>query len=498
MCTASHNPKAYTGAKLVERGAVALSGRQRDRRDRGAARGGAAGEIGPGGGIVRGRRRLRRVPGRRAEVHRHRARSSRPRSCSTAATAWPARWSARSSSASTGLELVPTYWEPDGEFPDHEPNPLLPENREFIIRKVREEGADLGIAWDGDADRCFFIDETGEFVPGDFLTALLAESVLQKRPGAEILYDIRASRAVADTVEAAGGRALVNRVGHAFFKTRMRDEGGAFGGEVSGHYYFADFYNADSGTIPALLILELLGPEGRDDVRAARALPLEVLHLRRDQLRGRGPGREDGRRSRSATPTPTSASSTASRSTTTTGTSTCGRRTPSRCCASRSSRSSPRRTWRRSATRSCASSARDPHALDPDAVHGRAGQLLPDRGRPADAGRRRAELGQGAGRARARAGRPRPPDRGPRSGSSSPTSTSTTSAWSASSPAARSAEVCALDLLAPVIEDFADRRRARRRARRGADAAPRDPARRGHRAALGVALVPRAGAARPR
>src|SRR4029079_2521264 len=136
------------------------------------------------------------------------------------------------------------------------------ENREFVIRKVRSEGADLGIAWDGDADRCFFIDERGEFAPGDFVCALLAESVLQKRPGADILYDIRASRAVADTVEAAGGRALVNRVGHAFFKARMRDEAGVFCGEVAGHYYFADFYNADSGTIPALLILELLGQKG--------------------------------------------------------------------------------------------------------------------------------------------------------------------------------------------------------------------------------------------
>ena len=156
------------------------------------------------------------------------------------------------------VELVETYWVPDGEFPDHEPNPLLPENREFIIRKVLETGADLGIAWDGDADRCFFIDGSGEFVPGDFLTALLAASVLEKVPGADILYDVRASRAVPDTVERLGGRALVNRVGHAFFKTRMRDEGGEFGGEVSGHYYFKSFYNADSGTIPALLILELL------------------------------------------------------------------------------------------------------------------------------------------------------------------------------------------------------------------------------------------------
>ena len=162
-----------------------------------------------------------------------------------------------------GLELVPACWEPDGEFPDHEPNPLLPENRRFVIEKVLAERADLGIAWDGDGDRCFFIDGDGEFVDGDFLCALLARSVLEAHPGADILYDVRASRAVPDTVRAAGGRALVNRVGHAFFKARMREQGGVFGGEVSGHYYFADFYNADSGTLPALLILELLGKSGK-------------------------------------------------------------------------------------------------------------------------------------------------------------------------------------------------------------------------------------------
>ncbi|MGH2897950.1 MAG: phosphomannomutase/phosphoglucomutase, partial [Solirubrobacteraceae bacterium] len=161
-----------------------------------------------------------------------------------------------------GLDLVTAYWTPDGEFPDHEPNPLLPANRAFIMRKVVEERADLGIAWDGDADRCFFIDDRGRFVDGDFLTALLAESLLRKSPGEAILYDVRASRAVADTVEQAGGSAHPNRVGHAFFKTRMRDEGAMFGGEVSGHYYFRDFYCADSGTIPALLVLELLSVEG--------------------------------------------------------------------------------------------------------------------------------------------------------------------------------------------------------------------------------------------
>jgi phosphomannomutase len=165
-----------------------------------------------------------------------------------------------------GLDLIETYWTPDGNFPDHEPNPLLPENRQFVIDKVRETGADLGIAWDGDADRCFFIDDTGRFVDGDFLTALLAESLLGKRsdpthPEA-ILYDVRASRAVPDTVARAGGVPYVNRVGHAFFKTRMRAEGSLFGGEVSGHYYFRDFYCADSGTLPALLILEHLSRTG--------------------------------------------------------------------------------------------------------------------------------------------------------------------------------------------------------------------------------------------
>jgi phosphomannomutase len=173
-----------------------------------------------------------------------------------------------------GLEPIETYWTPDGNFPDHEPNPLLPENRTFIIEKVLDCKADLGIAWDGDADRCFFIDDTGRFVDGDFLTALLADSLLRKDwgpanpPGhshtrlppnpATVLYDVRASWAVPHTVEAAGGVAHINRVGHAFFKTRMREEGSLFGGEVSGHYYFRDFYCADSGTIPALLILELL------------------------------------------------------------------------------------------------------------------------------------------------------------------------------------------------------------------------------------------------
>jgi phosphomannomutase len=254
MCTASHNPKKYTGAKLVKRGAIALSG------DAGIGEVKAKVEQGlgeaPGGGEVE-----------QVELYdefHERALSFIDRACIK-----PLRVVVDGGNGMAGpmigplltdlgLDLIEAYWEPDGNFPDHEPNPLLPENREFIMREVVEKQADLGIAWDGDADRCFFIDDQGEFVDGDFLTALLAESILGKHPKATILYDVRASRAVADVVEKAGGRALMNRVGHAFFKTRMREEHAMFGGEVSGHYYFHDFYCADSGTLPALFILELL------------------------------------------------------------------------------------------------------------------------------------------------------------------------------------------------------------------------------------------------
>jgi phosphomannomutase len=149
-------------------------------------------------------------------------------------------------------------FEIDGRFPNHEANPLIEENRREIVERVVAEKADIGIAWDGDADRCFFIDGTGEFVSGDFITALLSEAFLLKHPGATVIYDLRASFAVKDTVARLGGTALMNRVGHAFFKKRMRETNGIFGGEVTGHYYFRDNFYADNGFIPALLILELM------------------------------------------------------------------------------------------------------------------------------------------------------------------------------------------------------------------------------------------------
>ena len=219
------------------------------------------------------------------------------------------------------------------------------------------EKADLGIAWDGDADRCFFIDEDGEFVPGDFVTALLAEALLLKNPGAKILYDLRASRAVPDVITANGGVPLLNRVGHAFFKQRMRREGGLFGGEVSGHYYFADNYNADSGFIPALLILELLSQKKATMAELLRAAAHQVLHQRRDQLcRGGRPGgarpHRTALRRRRAEPRGRHLGGLRA-----TGTSTCAPPTPSHSCASTSA-PTRRRSWRRSATSSSPSSAR--------------------------------------------------------------------------------------------------------------------------------------------
>ena len=261
MCTASHNPKAYTGAKLVRAGALPLSGDEGIHDIRRA--------IEAGLGAPNGRAGSSEDVDVYADFHEAALRFIDP------ANVAPLKVVVDGGNGMAGpmvgpllerlgIELVTTYWTPDGNFPDHEPNPLLEENRRFIVDKVRETGADLGIAWDGDADRCFFIDDSGRFVDGDFLTAILAEHLLAKAGGRRaILYDIRASRAVADVVQRAGGVAHANRVGHAFFKARMRDEGAIFGGEVSGHYYFHDFYNADSGTIPALLVLEKLSVEGR-------------------------------------------------------------------------------------------------------------------------------------------------------------------------------------------------------------------------------------------
>jgi phosphomannomutase len=258
MVTASHNPKEYTGMKIVRRGALPVGGDSGllEIRDRALA--------------------IESPPASEPAVESvdiYPAFVDRVLSFVDPEAIRPLHVVIDAGNGMAGAMLPPIlerlpidavrcYFEPDGSFPNHAPNPLLPENREFIVGKVKGEQADLGIAFDGDADRCFFVDDTGEFVPGDFVTALLAEAMLEKEPGAKIIYDVRASWSVPDTVKRLGGTPLVNRVGHAFIKERMRKERALFGGEVSGHYYFRDFNQADSGTIPALLMLELVSKRG--------------------------------------------------------------------------------------------------------------------------------------------------------------------------------------------------------------------------------------------
>ncbi len=256
VITASHNPPAYTGAKMVTAGALPLSG------DTGISEIGRlalAGEPAPADapgteGVDDGL--LDRFVDRCMQFVDP-----------SAITGLKVVLDAANGMAGVYLppvleririDAVPCFLDPDGRFPHHEPNPLLEENREFIERAVVENGADLGIAWDGDADRCFFIDEKGGFVAGDFLTALLARHILGRVGPSTVVYDLRASWAVRDAIIDAGGTPDEFRVGHAFIKRRMREVDAVFAGEVSGHYYFRDFSYADSGLIPALMVLEIL------------------------------------------------------------------------------------------------------------------------------------------------------------------------------------------------------------------------------------------------
>jgi len=260
--TASHNPKEYTGLKIVRAGALPVGGESGllEIRDRAMALSDTSQGLTPG------------------HVERYdiwEQYVERVVSFVDLEAIKPLKIVIDAANGMAGVMLPPVlerlpqveavrcFFEPDGTFPNHAPNPLLPENREFIVRKTLEEAADFGAAFDGDADRCFFVDDTGEFVPGDFVTALFSELVLEKEPGAKIIYDVRASWAVPETIERAGGIPLMNRVGHAYIKQRMREEAATFGGEVSGHYYFRDFSQADSGVVPFLLMLELVSKRGQ-------------------------------------------------------------------------------------------------------------------------------------------------------------------------------------------------------------------------------------------
>lgn len=254
--TASHNPKQYNGAKMVRREAFPLSGDAGISDIRETLLAGALPSPARTPGELTERTLL---PGYLEHV----------RSFIDASRIAPFNVVLDAGSGVAGL-VAPALFDPlpcrttrlcfevDGTFPNHEANPLIEANRAHIVERVVQEQADIGIAWDGDADRCFFIDGTGEFIAGDFVTALLAEAFLLKHPGSTIIYDVRASYAVKDTVARLGGRSVMNRVGHAFFKKRMREEDGIFAGEVTGHYYFRDNFFADNGFIPALMMLELM------------------------------------------------------------------------------------------------------------------------------------------------------------------------------------------------------------------------------------------------
>jgi len=160
-------------------------------------------------------------------------------------------------------EIIPVFEEPDGNFPNGIPNPLLPENRSATTEAVRRHGADLGLAWDGDFDRCFFFDEKGDFIEGYYLVALLAAASLKQHPGSKIVHDPRLTWNTIDVVEKAGGVPIMNKTGHAFMKERMRSEDAVYGGEMSAHHYFRDFAYCDTGMMPWLNVLAELSRSGK-------------------------------------------------------------------------------------------------------------------------------------------------------------------------------------------------------------------------------------------
>lgn len=255
MVTASHNPKAYNGFKMVRQMPYLLSGDS---------------------GIQEMRRLVMEgnfsTPARRGvitPVDFQDAFEEKVLSLVDVTALRPLKVVADTGNGMVGpvlqavyrrlpVKLIGMYLEPDGNLPNHGLDPLQPENRAELQRRVVEEGADVGFAFDGDGDRFFTIDDRGQFVAGDFMTALMGEYLLEKSPGEKIIYDVRASWAVADRIRAAGGVPLMERVGHAFIKRRMADENALFAGEVTGHYYFRNFFFADSGIVPSLIVLEML------------------------------------------------------------------------------------------------------------------------------------------------------------------------------------------------------------------------------------------------
>jgi len=265
MVTASHNPPKYNGIKLCRSGAKPVGqdtglAELRDMIEQGTRDGqgmrdgqGAAGTVTREdlvGGYVGYLKKLVDLSG------------IRPLKVAVDAGNGMAGLTAPKVFDGLPIELVPLYFELDGTFPHHEANPIDPRNLRDLLRAVTEHGADIGLAFDGDADRCFIVDERGEIVSPSVLTALIAARELAREPGATIIHNLITSRAVPEIITEHGGVPVRTRVGHSFIKAKMADEGAVFGGEHSGHFYFRDFWYADSGMLPALHALAALGAQG--------------------------------------------------------------------------------------------------------------------------------------------------------------------------------------------------------------------------------------------
>jgi len=260
MISASHNPAEYNGIKLVQRGPIAVTSESglKDIRDF----------------IAQGPLPPAILPGTLTEIDCTNEWREKVLSLVDVASLKPLKVVADAGNGMAGklvpivfedlpIALTPLYFELDGSFPNHIPDPLIPKNNEPLIRKVKEIGADVGLTFDGDADRVFLIDDQGRLVSGSITTAILARYVLQKHPGELILYNAICGRIVPETIAKYGGRGKRVRVGHSYIKTYMRETGAIFAGEHSGHYYWRDFFAAESGVVAALMILSLLSLEGR-------------------------------------------------------------------------------------------------------------------------------------------------------------------------------------------------------------------------------------------
>ncbi|MFA7384050.1 MAG: phosphomannomutase [Desulfurivibrionaceae bacterium] len=260
IVTASHNPADYNGMKLVRQGARPVSGDTGLREIERLA--------------AEGCRLTAKTPGVLTQLNNKPAYIDHLLSYLDKNNLQPLKIVANAGNGCAGpvidrlaaelpFEFIRLQWEADGAFPNGVPNPLLPENREITAKAVRDHGADFGLAWDGDFDRCFFFDEQGGFIEGYYLVGLLAQAMLARHPGAKIIHDPRLVWNTREIVREAGGVPVLSKTGHAFIKERMRAEDAVYGGEMSAHHYFRDFAYCDSGMIPWLLVARLLSQSGQ-------------------------------------------------------------------------------------------------------------------------------------------------------------------------------------------------------------------------------------------